>query len=562
MCTFGDDNQMIAGDGLIWLEAGSDPSKPLQRPIQFKVMSTELRDHVNSIEGVETGMVAEAIAAQGVCAPEQSFAFEVTNDIHEDVMAIPDEKAKKGEEHITEDLMEGVTKVIESTEAFEKRQRVVEQIDGPTPAPPAYIRVQAVETYDMICFPDALTETPSGREPARVFQVVKVRKDPQTGASSFDFIVPALDLLAEKLTAALPDLPNKSTTPLYSTEVHRNEKQEFVVSLKIDQPERLALAADDNIHPESYGEKSKSYRNLKFSNHGVDDLVLPFLFGKVVFTTNTLLGILGGQMIEFDPTAVGDDGNWHMVNGKKTVPPTPPTIPPSAGPVLPPDGQTSGPARFLSQQPGGKSVEDLIYGLNINTTELKQDTQKVLFRTMLYHMNDEDRDKILKVGKPIVSDSPIFSPETLPSELGEALDPNLRKWIKDKYAMAWIAQNIASMPTEQKKVFNITVDNRSQRRLDYFWRGGGKGCLSQSTEYNNLNTQIAVSCLRRKYLKVLDYIRDKAEITNESIDTKLRGMTGGKKWAHLLFESLMTVPMVEQIARESALSEITVSRSS
>lgn len=45
--------------------------------------------------------------------------------------------------------------------------------------------------------------------------------------------------------------------------------------------------------------------------------------------------------------------------------------------------------------------------------------------------------------------------------------------------------------------------------------------------------------------------------TNETNNDAIKAMSGGKKWAHLLFEALMQEDMVAHIAKESALAEIT-----
>lgn len=61
----------------------------------------------------------------------------------------------------------------------------------------------------------------------------------------------------------------------------------------------------------------------------------------------------------------------------------------------------------------------------------------------------------------------------------------------------------------------------------------------------------------RKYPHITDYTNDKTMATDQTSNEAIKRMSGGKEWAHLLFDELMHEDMLAHIAKESALAEIT-----
>lgn len=547
MCTFGADHDMVAGDGFIWLDNDPNPQQPGPNAVQFQAQTVLLREYYEQPQ--DDGSIAYVVA-EAACAIEEAPV-----ELNEMVVQTNDIQLEENVESEEDQALLSITDAIVPTAEFEQRQKAVQKIDGPTPSVPSDASQEAVETFDIFYDFNTPFGVPTRRLPVKVFQVQKVRKTVANGVQRFDFTIPALDKLAEKLSKTTPD--NLRSQSFYETMVSSTEQNERCIEITINAPERLALVADDNANPVTYGDTAKSYKELKYTQHGIteEELKIPFVPSKLVLNTNTLEGLISGQWIEFDPDAVGDDGKWHTVTGsrqKLTVP---------VSPVQPPSGKTpSGgkPPVFLPVQPLTRSKQDLMTGFAINTTELKKDTQNLLQVVMHYHMNEDDRKGILGVEyKPTVTSLASYGPDELPSDVADELDASISSWIKDTYAPSWIAQNVASMTPDQKKTFNIQFDLVWQRRLKYFREGSGKHCLSQCREYNLLNTQLATLAFRRRYPRIMTYIQDKTTVTTESTDENLKGMIGGKKWAHLLFEGLMTKDMVGQIARESQLAEIT-----
>lgn len=547
LCSFGGDHSMAAGDGFIWVDDNPAPTQPSSKAVHFQALAVALRAPV------------EEMGADG----EQSFysacAEAAAEEIYElkEAYELEEDETNGAETPAEETGLARLSVVISDTSVLEERAKAVEKMDGPKPTAASYTIEEVVETYDLTCEVDTLQEGPTGEPPFKVLQVQKVRKQAGEGVPTFDFALPALDRLASKLNETAS--PGTRIVRMYSTFVTRTEKNELICEITMVSPERLALAADDNLLEGSDDHGVKSYTDLKYTNMGLSegDLDLRFLPQKIVLTTNTLKGLIGGTWIDFDPKMTGDEGLSHKVYGKKTQTPAIPVSPPEKGTSAAPT--TGSKPHFLPIQAKTRSVRDLTTGFTINTVELKKDTQELLKKVMHYHMDADDRKLILGVKqRPTPTASPTYGIDEIPEDLAGLLDPTLQEWIRGTYAPAWIAQCVAGLTDEQQTRFKARVDVPWQRRLKYFWQGSGKHCLGKSREYNELNTQLSILVFRRKYPRISDYLSDKTMATAEETDNDaIKQMSGGKKWAHLLFEALMQEDMVGHIAKESALAEIT-----
>lgn len=540
LCSFGGDHNMAAGDGFIWVDEDPSPTRPSSKAVQFQALAVSLRAPAEEMGAVEE----QALYYSGAgAAAEESYELEK-------------EESDEDETPVEETGLSRVSAVISDTSVLEERVKTAERIDGPRPTAASYTIEEVVETYDLTCEVDTLNDGPTGEPPFKVLQVQKVRKQAGEGVPTFDFALPALDRLAAKLNEIAS--PGTKIVKMYDTFVTRTEKNELCCEITMVSPERLALAADDNIIEGSEDHGVKSYTDLKYTGMGLSegDLDMRFTPQKIVLTTNTLKGLIGGTWIEFDPKTIGDEGSSHKVYGKKiqthAIPVSPLEKGTSAGPT------TGSKPHFLPIQAKTRSVRDLTTGFTINTVELKKDTQELLKKVMHYHMDADDRKLILGVKeRPTPTANPTYGIDEIPEDLAGLLDPKLQEWIKGTYAPAWIAQCAAGLTEEQQTRFKIRVDVQWQRRLKYFWQGSGKRCLGKSREYNELNTQLSILVFRRKYPRIIDYLSDKTMATDETSNDAIKEMTGGKKWAHLLFEALMQEDMVAHIAKESALAEIT-----
>ncbi|KAH7413881.1 hypothetical protein DE146DRAFT_731458 [Phaeosphaeria sp. MPI-PUGE-AT-0046c] len=541
LCSFGGDHSMAAGDGFIWVDNDPSPRQPSSKAIQFQALAIALR------------VPAEDVEADG----ELSFRAAHSEAAAEEVYEVGKEESDDNETSVEETGFAAVNGVISDASILAERVKAIEKVDGPKPTAASYTIEEVVETYDLTCEVDTLQEGPTGEPPFKVLQVQKVRKQAGGGVPIFDFALPALDRLAVKLNEKAP--PGSKIAKLYSTFVTRTEKNEPCCEITMISPERLATAADDNVLEGIDDHGVKSYTDLKYTSMGLDDgdLDMRFIPQKIVLTTNTLKGLIGGTWIEFDPKSIGDAGLSHKVYGKKLETPKLPVSPLEQGaPAGPTVGQKP---QFLPIQVKTRSVRDLTTGFTINTVALKKDTQELLKKVMHYHMDADDRQFILGVKeRPTPTTKATYNIDEIPEDLAGLMATELQEWIKGTYAPAWVAQCAAGLTEEQQTRFKLRVDVPQQRRLKYFWQGSGKHCLGKSRQYNELNTQLSILAFRCKYPRIVDYLSDKTMATDEDTNNDaIKQMSGGKKWAHLLFEELMKENMVGHIAKESALSEIT-----
>ena len=116
---------------------------------------------------------------------------------------------------------------------------------------------------------------------------------------------------------------------------------------------------------------------------------------------------------------------------------------------------------------------------------------------MLYHMDQDYRDQFTTENKPT----------NLPSELAEGLSGDLKTFLRDKYAPAWLCQSFAA---SDKYADQFTT--KQQKKLWYWWHGNGKGCLARSKEYNSINKLTSVHSVRTAYKSWIGpYVNDNPE---------------------------------------------------
>lgn len=538
LCSFSGDHNMVASDVFIWVDDDPSPTQPSSKAVYFEALTIALREPVEEIAVGE----------------EQFFHGAGAEAAAEEYSELVKEETVK-DENVVEEMFTGVSVVISDTSILEERVKSVEKIEGPKPTAASWTFTQVVETYNLMCEVDTLHEGPTGEDPFQVLQVQKVRKHAGEGVPTFDYALPALDQLAVKLNETAPT--GTGIVKLYSTFVTYKEKNELCCEITFISPERIALAADDNVLEGSDDNEVKSYTDLKYTNMGLSPggLDMRFIPQKIFLSTNTMKGLRGGiTWLEFDLEMKDDEGSAHRVHGKKIQTPAVLVSPPEQGtPARPTAGSTP---QSLPIPP--QSVRDLTTGFRISTAELKKDTQELLKKVMHYHMDDKDRKDILGVQvRPKSTASGTYGFDEIPEDLASLMDPKLQEWIKGTYAPAWIAQCAAGLTDDQQKRFKLKVDPASQRYPKYFWQGSGKRCLGMSREYNELNTQLSILVFPRKYPHITDYTSDKTMATDQTSNEAIKRMSGGKEWAHLLFDELMHEDMLVHIGKESALAEIT-----
>ena len=541
LCSFGEDRHLLAGDGALWLQEGRSSDIPKLKPIMVKVHAiayhesgTEFYQQEPTLsESVSTNlMVSEAIEGeQG--RGESLFSFD------------------------------DVPKILTSEAIEEKRIAETAVIVGELPRKSPSFQRNILQSFNLHYQSYPVGSPPDGNDDICLAICEMGAGGSTTGIKQTTFTIPALDEIGRLQWEKIEQrTPRSKQNPIYESTVVPDQKNNFTVIITLLDPDGLALAADDNILPGADLPTAKGYKDLTFKTLG-SDLRLGFLFSTLVFSVNPLLGELDGFIAEFDPEADGDNGIRHVLRGKtlQEVIPKEPIRPPS-----PVQGEGDLPAwlKKLGKKPVGLSLHGLAVNLGVDTAKLKEDTQQLIWRTMLYHMDKNDREILGYHEPPLISDSD--SMNTLPYAAADGLDQQMREWIREKYAPAYVLQSFASTTLNEQQLkdnFNINFDNKKKRRLEYFWRGNGKGCLSRSGHYDALNRTLTKIAFRRRYPKIKDYLEDLKPIETEgpkaeTQDQGLKGFVGGQKWAHLLFEDLMQEHWVKQIAEQAKIVGITV----
>lgn len=97
--------------------------------------------------------------------------------------------------------------------------------------------------------------------------------------------------------------------------------------------------------------------------------------------------------------------------------------------------------------------------------DVHERSQDLVYETMLYHMDSDDRLNFINVPKP----------QGLPNELRDNLDDELITWIKDTYSRAYVAYMISQIeprpgaPPETEPRVKLTADEK--KKAWYFFRG-------------------------------------------------------------------------------------------
>ncbi|ESZ94054.1 hypothetical protein SBOR_5580 [Sclerotinia borealis F-4128] len=238
------------------------------------------------------------------------------------------------------------------------------------------------------------------------------------------------------------------------------------------------------------------------------DITLPSLFQQMTFTMDAMYSSFTGYFYEYDPTKRGYKGDRHLIQGTPIEPDTvaayrskisraygsvsKPGEAPQSNKMLQPATVTEG---LLALSDG--SIADLVRFSTYDERSLHNDSQLLIHNMMYYHMDEDQRDKILNEVKPSV-------PDELPSELADNLPDKLKTFFKDKYGPAFISRYVGRT---QKYMSSFT--DQEMKNLWYWWQGNGTNSLSQSEEYNDINRLSSRAAMERGYKDELQpYLQD------------------------------------------------------
>lgn len=94
--------------------------------------------------------------------------------------------------------------------------------------------------------------------------------------------------------------------------------------------------------------------------------------------------------------------------------------------------------------------------------QISSQAQTFIHNAMLYHMDSDTRDQILKLPRPEVS-------EALPEF--DALDARLKTWLHDVYGPAFVSNAIARADPDRKEVWQQKMSDEERLRIRYWFSG-------------------------------------------------------------------------------------------
>lgn len=333
---------------------------------------------------------------------------------------------------------------------------------------------------------------------------------------------------------------NKASIDLYES-VIENHDGEMMVMLRLTEPGIISNASDQ--HEDNGGPEKCPITNLTFRNLGLD-LKLPFLFTD--FTIKMTYSDEGspGAVRKLDPGASDNVGPRHALKATTVSLPEAPVVSTSnltSIASLATDGDSLNqviipqPAPVFAQNKWERRASpvlstDLLRKIKVDNEALSKRAQDIIYRTMLYHMNEDHRKKILDIAdRPGIGDDL----DRVPEAMANHLDKELAKWLNETYAPAYMCMQLSTLSSRQVKEWDneakFTADDK--KRIHYWWTGKGSGCLVRSDKYRLLNDLATSYAFRQLAPELNDYMAD-----------------GGSKWAATLSTKYKTAfPLLNQL---------------
>ncbi|KAL2751802.1 hypothetical protein ACRALDRAFT_1073126 [Sodiomyces alcalophilus JCM 7366] len=344
----------------------------------------------------------------------------------------------------------------------------------------------------------------------------------------FGATVPAIDEIQDAMNKIRQADGKKPLERMYTYYMSRvrgkdDDGQDTVVDrrfIKLKEATTLLFLSDQ-------GPESTSPFNLTFKKNLGISTTLPVLFQSMYFDRNTEGDEVSGAVFVHDPTKRGNKGSRYYVHGKWAEP--------TAAKADNEANRLRVSKHFASiARPGIAVSNDMdsqlqpapitamlsstsppalqrLYSMPYNASDVNSLQQLMINEAMFYHMKDEDRKNFTTRSRP--------DPKDLGPELTTQLPDDIREWLQNTYAPAFITRSITQIE-EFKKKFK-TGDTE---KVWYWWSGNplypkasvgnrlltrhhlsqGEKCLSNSKEFNKLNRLAAAHAMKKLHPKELD----------------------------------------------------------
>ncbi|GAB1316433.1 hypothetical protein MFIFM68171_06643 [Madurella fahalii] len=412
---------------------------------------------------------------------------------------------------------------------------VANHIGGPAPSPIADPgTIDNEDFYDVVVdsvdWPADTAKT-SATSPVSMGQVAMAtyHSDGKGGLAIPVIVLPTLDKLLSDINKSRS--AESQLEPLYQSTVLVNKTGTLTGTVTFKSASAVARLSDQAPKTENDQLPTK---NLTFSN--LDSTVtIPILFQSAQFAFSWDFNDISGAVYEFNPAMVGNTGQRYWFGTSPTT--VQPTLMRSALAAKSADARTAAHTEAtLVALPSGTHVGPVVAAVTAKPAPVThvlmaaqpltiqgissipgysedavhKQSQTLLQNMMYYHMNESDRTTFLSYPKP----------KDLPIELADNLPADLKTWIHDTYAPAYISFMFSQVSLADSKGWRVNFDDVEKDKIWYWWSGSGTKCLSKAPQYQTLNELTSRAGMIALYGKTINpYLAD------------------GAKWAEQLFTS-------------------------
>ncbi|KAK4203359.1 hypothetical protein QBC40DRAFT_262471 [Triangularia verruculosa] len=335
-------------------------------------------------------------------------------------------------------------------------------------------------------------------------------------------VVPALDDLLGDINKTRP--AESQLGPLYQSTVLVNKKGTLTGTVTFTSSSTVALLSDQAPKTES---DSLPVKNLTFSKLK-SAVTIPILYQSAKFAFSWDYNDISGAVYELNPAMVGNKGQRHWFGtssntGQATGPSmraalavrladaqtathtkATRTVLPAGSHVGPTVASvTNRPAPVTRALIGAQplTVEGIASLPGYSEDAVHKQSQTILQNMLFYHMDESDRTTFLTYPKP----------RGLPLELAENLAADLKTWIHDTYAPAYVSFMLSQVSPGDSSGWRVNFNDAEKDKIWYWWSGSGSKCLSKTDQYQTLNALTSRAAMMALYGNTINpYLPDAA----------------------------------------------------
>ncbi|KAF4177844.1 hypothetical protein CNMCM7927_002823 [Aspergillus lentulus] len=267
------------------------------------------------------------------------------------------------------------------------------------------------------------------------------------------------------------------------------------------------------------GEDITTVFNVGFQSTLGTDLTLPILCQSFYIDFDVEEKTVTGALYEYNPLVRDLKGDRHYISGVVRVDESFDLLRSKVSRACAEISDPAMPVARSNKFQAAKITETLHLEQRTDINTLLEPTgydevvvhnisQALITSAMYYHMDDKQREDLTDQAKPT----------DLPSSLAGDLPADVKQFLREKYAPAFLCQMI-----KRDKKYGTYFSDKQKARLWYWWNGNGKTCLAKSKEYAQL-TRISSGEAVKQYLgdELDGFMKDNPESWAETLYTELK----------------------------------------